>query len=57
VNLKVPQKGRCKPLVYKNSAMLRVIDKFDDIESAVACFEQVRLSAPSHFPDQASSLK
>jgi hypothetical protein len=37
--------------------MLWVIDEFDYIKSAVATFNQMRLGAAPHLPDQTTSLQ
>ena len=51
MNLKMPKERSGQPLVHQDASMLRVIDEFDHIESAVAPFNQMRLCAAAHFPD------
>ena len=37
--------------------MLGIVEKFDDIEAAVAHFYEMRLRPTAHFPDQPESVK
>ena len=50
------QENRSDPFIDQNAAMLRIIEEFDDVEMTVVAFEQMRLSAAAHLPDQACGL-
>ncbi len=52
-DLQVIQKSRSDPFIDQNAAMLRIIEKLDHVEVAVVAFQQMRLRAPAHLPDQA----
>jgi hypothetical protein len=43
-------------LIDENPAMLRVILELDDVAVTVVGFQQMRLGAPSHFPDEAARV-
>ena len=47
---------RRNELVHKNPAVLRVILELDDVIVTVVCFQQMRLCAPSHLPDEPAGV-
>src|SRR3954453_12440011 len=46
MNLEVSQEGSGQPFIDKNTAVLWVVRKFNDIEAAVLSFHQMGLCAP-----------
>ena len=52
-DFQVIEENRRDPFIDQNAAMLRIIAKFDHVEVAVVAFEQMRLRAAAHLPDQA----
>jgi hypothetical protein len=46
------QEGICEPLIDQDAPVLRIIGEFANIEGTVITFNQVCLSATTHFADQ-----
>ena len=44
------------PLIHENSAVLGVILELDDVVVAIVGFQQMRLGAASHLPDEAAGV-
>jgi hypothetical protein len=47
---------RCDELVHENPAVLRVILELDDVVIAIVRFQQMRLCAASHLPDEPAGV-
>ena len=47
---------RRNEFIYENPAVLRVILELDDVVVAVVRFQQMRLRAASHLPDEPSGI-
>ena len=55
-DLEMGENFRRYEFVDENPAVLRVILEFDDVIVAVVCFQQMGLSAASHFPDEPAGI-